>query len=400
MLKKSQLFLAAFALLSLVASCSKDEPAPATVEAVSLSPTSLTLVVGTPATLTATVEPSNAADKSLTWTSSNPVVATVVEGVVTPLSKGTATITATTGNGLSATCAVTSDYIVETVLIPRGTFLMGSSDGSATGTGTPGTDPNATPLEPGRFFWETQHRVTLTQDYYMSKYLVTNAQFAAFLNAAGVDNTGARADLQEGQPLVYESLSYADWGLHYVDNRWAPAEGYAQHPVIHVTWYGAKAFAEWAGGTLPSEAQWERAARGGTENMPFGIGNGKVLTGHMANFHGGYPYDLDRGGEYQDASGPVVGSTTAVGTYAAYANAYGLYDMHGNLYEWCLDAWDATDNYATLPVTDPVSTTGEYNILRGSYWLGNSSFCRSAWRDGIAPDDNGYLIGFRVVFMP
>jgi formylglycine-generating enzyme required for sulfatase activity len=96
-------------------------------------------------------------------------------------------------------------YSIETVLIPKGTFLMGSSDGSAVGIGVPGTDPNATPAEPDRESDETQHRVTLTKDYYMSKSPLTNAQYAGFLNDAGVDGTGARADIQDGQILIEAS---------------------------------------------------------------------------------------------------------------------------------------------------------------------------------------------------
>jgi formylglycine-generating enzyme required for sulfatase activity len=286
-------------------------------------------------------------------------------------------------------------YKIETVLIPKGTFLMGSSDGSAVGRGTPGTDPNATAAEPERSSSETQHVVTLTKDYYMSKYPITNAQYAEFLNDAGIDGTGKRANIQDGQQLIQASSGSYDWGLHYV-GRWVTS--YANHPVIYVSWYGAKAYAEWAGGNLPTEAQWERAARVGVENMPFGIGSGKRLTGDMANFDGRYPYDFDRGGAYEDASGAYVGGTTAVGSYPAYANAYGLYDMHGNVYEWCLD-WSGS--YASSPVTDPVgSTTGSYRVLRGGYWIISAQYCRSACRFFGHPGSRNNNIGFRVVFYP
>ncbi|MDR1155277.1 MAG: formylglycine-generating enzyme family protein [Bacteroidales bacterium] len=290
-------------------------------------------------------------------------------------------------------------YKIETVLIPKGTFLMGSSDGSAAGAGVPGTDPNATAAEPNRYSDETQHSVTLTKDYYMSKYPITNAQYAEFLNDVEVDGTGARADIQGGQILISTSSGNTgfDWGLHYA-GRWVPAAGYANHPVIHVSWYGAKVYAEWAGGDLPTEAQWERAARGGVENMPFGIGNGKVLTGGMANFYGRYPYDFDRGGEYYDASGAYVGRTTAVGSYSAYANAYGLYDMHGNVWEWCLDWYGS---YASSPVTDPEgATTGSYRVLRGGSWYFYARYCRSAYRGNYYPDFRYNYVGFRVVFRP
>jgi formylglycine-generating enzyme required for sulfatase activity len=271
-------------------------------------------------------------------------------------------------------------YSVETVLIPKGTFLMGSSDGSAVGTGTPGTDPDATPAEPDRDFNEKQHRVTLAKDYRMSKYPITNAQYAEFLNDAGVDGTGARADIQDGQILIEASSDGHDWGLHHNGSWWAPAAGYENHPVIYVSWYGAKAYAEWAGGDLPTEAQWERAARGGVENMPFGIGDGKELTGMMANMN------------------DCVSGTTAAGACSAYANAYGLNDMHGNVWEWCLDGYVV--NHAHLPATDPVDTTGLYRVLRGGYWYSNARYCRSAYRDAGYPDSRAGNVGFRVVWCP
>ncbi|MDR1153979.1 MAG: SUMF1/EgtB/PvdO family nonheme iron enzyme [Bacteroidales bacterium] len=514
------LITAAFA--AVFASCSKDEPQPVAATGVTLDRKTLSLVVGAEETLKATVTPDDAADKTVTWTSSAPEVATVAGGTVTAVSKGTATVTVSTVNGKTDACAVTvndteeraitlqgdasltqdifadetqgasvaftttgawtssitetpssvkaagphpktpaadasitwisispdhgdraGDYtvvvtltpnltgadrtaviiiscqgteitgtvtqkaenkdaggrhIVETVLIPKGTFLMGSSDGSAVSTGVPGTDPNATAAEPERWD-ERQHVVTLTKDYRMSKYEITNAQYAAFLNDAGIGSSGAKAGIQGGETLIGASSGGYDWGLHYADNQWEPAAGYENHPVIYVSWYGAKAYAEWAGGELPTEAQWERAARGGVENMPFGIGGGKVLTGAMANINGRNPYDLDRGGQYEDASGAYLKHTTAVNAYPASANAYGLYDMHGNVFEWCLDWYWYL--YASSPVTDPVgAATGLSRALRGGTWGSNARGCRSAYRFYGTPDDRSYSVGFRVVFVP
>jgi formylglycine-generating enzyme len=108
-----------------------------------------------------------------------------------------------------------------------------------------------------------------------------------------------------------------------------------------------------------------------------------------ANFDGNYPY----GGA---AKGPYLGTTTKVGSYAP--NAWGLYDMHGNVWEWCLD-W-----YGTYPggsVTDPRGpTTGKYRVIRGGGWISSGRDCRSADRDDFWPDQRNLLIGFRPVLAP
>jgi uncharacterized protein YjdB len=380
------------------------------VEGVILNKTELVLNIGESETLTATFVPEGTTDQTLTWTSSDPDVAIVEGGHVTAMTAGTTTVTATTSNGKKAACAVGVRDIavmeVERVLIPAGTFLMGSSDGSEVGWGIPDVDPNATPREPGRFSFEGQHKVTLTQDYYISKYPITNAQYAAFLNDIGIDESGARGDIQGGQILiegsypVYDGLSY-DFGVNWTGSQWEAAASYENYPVVYVSWYGAKAYAEWAGGDLPSEAQWERAARGGIENMPFGIGTGKVITSEMANIYGEYAYDFDYGsedGEYYDPNGVYLDSTTKIGAYANYPNAYGLYDMHGNVFEWCLDSWDQTDNYLTLPDTDPVCTEGAYRAMRGGNWGYMGLYSRTAYRNPDLPESRYYSVGFRVAY--
>jgi formylglycine-generating enzyme required for sulfatase activity len=268
--------------------------------------------------------------------------------------------------GSEAVTATPKEYIVETVRIPKGTFLMGS----------PVT-------EPGRYSNETQHSVTLTRDYRMSKYQITNAQYAKFLNDAGVGSSGKKEGIQSNEQLIQSSsVTSYDWGLRYTDSQWKPVATYENHPVIYVSWYGAKAYAEWAGGDLPTEAQWERAARGGIAEMSFGIGDGTSLTSTMANF------------------GYSVGKTTEVGSYPAYANAYGLYDMHGNVSEWCLD-WYDSNYYATSPDTDPEGApSSSRRVLRGGGWSNDARNCRSAYRSSGTPPYLDNSAGFRVVFWP
>ncbi|GHT38026.1 hypothetical protein FACS189435_4230 [Bacteroidia bacterium] len=287
---------------------------------------------------------------------------------------------------------------LHTVFIPRGTFTMGSPD-----------------TEPNRVSTETQHQVTLTKDFYMSKYQVTNAQYAAFLNANTIGSDGKWASGAYPAEILIkasnvESSGNYNWGLNWDggNSKWVPASGYDNHPVIYVTWYGADEYARWAGGSLPTEAQWEYACRGdypakatGVNTLPFGIGTGRKLTGDMANFDATYPYDLEHApsGSYNDASQSSLykGGTTAVGSYP-YANNYGLYDMHGNVFEWCGDWYGS--NYGSDPVTDPKgSATGSDRVLRGGDWYGRAQNCRSAYRYYVYPDLAYYHIGFRVVFV-
>jgi formylglycine-generating enzyme required for sulfatase activity len=401
MKKISASLLTALALLIMAASCSKDDPAAIQVSEITLSKTALSLLHGESETLTATIAPNNAEDPSLSWKSSVPAVATVDKGLVTARAKGMAIITVTSANGKTATCAVTVEYVVPTVRIPQGRFMMGSSDGSAVGIGTPGVDVDATPAEPTRWEMgiERQHWVTLTKDYYMSQYEITNAQYAAFLNAVGVDGTGAKADIQNGEMLLEPSRQHpdfgdVDWGLHWSGNQWTPVSGYENHPVVFVSWYGAKAYALWAGGDLPTEAQWERAARGGIENRPFGLEDGWVLTGHMANINGVAAYDFNRGGQYVDPYGPSLRVTRQIGAYIP--NAYGLYDMHGNVYEWCEDWYDDYSNLRGF--TDPVCTEGTGRVVRSSHYDSPAAYCRSAFRGGMYPQDVHPALGLRIVF--
>jgi formylglycine-generating enzyme required for sulfatase activity len=286
---------------------------------------------------------------------------------------------------------------IPVAFIPKGTFMMGS----------PASEPN-------RYDNETQHQVTLTRDFYMSKYPVTNAQYAVFLNDKGIGSNGSgsvtyyknsfSSTVTESQTFIYSD----PWGVKWDAGKWVAQTGYENHPVINVSWFGAKAFADWAGGSLPTEAQWEYACRGDYPNkaaevntLPFGIGTGRKLTGNMANFYATYPYDLDHSppGRYNDGSqsGLYKSQTTAVGAYPL-ANNYGLYDMHGNVIEWCGDWYG---NYDSGPVSDPKGpATGSARVLRSSHWHDYASACRSAFRDHGGTDYTNYYFGFRVVFVP
>lgn len=272
------------------------------------------------------------------------------------------------------TCSKTTNFVFSTLptsAIPAGTFTMGS------------------PLtEVDRGSDETQHQVTLSA-YRMTKYEITNAQYAAFLNAKNIASNGLyTAGAYPTQALIYSSLGSYDFGLHYANSQWIPVAGYESYPVIDVTWYGAAEYATYMGGTLPTEAQWEYACRAGT-TTPFSTGS--CLTNTDANYLWSNPYST-----CTNTVTTPLRKTQPIGSYAP--NTYGLYDMHGNMWEWCSDWYDT---YPTSAQPNPTgATTGSYRVLRGGSWSYIPLYCRSAFR--FSHDPNYYIgsIGFRVVFVP
>lgn len=257
---------------------------------------------------------------------------------------------------------------IEVVRIPKGTFWMGSPD----------SDTQAFESE------KPQHKVTLTKDFYMGKYEVTAAQYAAFLNDVKV----AKADI--GSKARYKVTGYGEQDLFEVNQwgwtpRWNDAtdrwESDGNTPMINVTWFGAKAYADWVGGTLPTEAQWEYACRAGTTTV-YSFGDDAANLGDYAWFSGNRPED----------SGPCP-----VGTKKP--NPWGLYDMHGNVFEWCSDWYGG---YSGDAATDPTGsvTEGSSRIVRGGSWKYSAECFRPAYRSSGAPGDNYPDTGFRVVFAP
>lgn len=224
---------------------------------------------------------------------------------------------------------------IEWVSIPAGTFTMGS----------PSSEVN-------RSNDETQRQVTLSA-FKMSKYEVTFEQYDLFCEA-----TGRRKPNDEGR-------------------------GRGKRPVINVSWHDAVAFAEWMGCRLPTEAEWEYACRART-TTPFNTGNN--LTTAQANYNGNYPYNNNAKGEYREKTMPV-------GSFAP--NAWGLYDMHGNVWEWCSDWYD---DYPTSAQTNPKGpASGSCRVYRGGCWYCLAIYCRSAYRDFSTPDYHDCFIGFRLV---
>ena len=247
-----------------------------------------------------------------------------------------------------------ADVPASMVLIPGGEFQMGSSYSEA--------DDDEKPV----------HTVYVDA-FYMDKYEVTNAQFKAFVNA----NPQWRKDRI---PRAYHSGAYLS---RWTGNRYP--NGKSNHPVVYVSWYSAMAYAQWAGKRLPTEAEWEKAARGGLVGQKYPWGNSIDAT--RANY------------------ARNVNKTTPVGSYTA--NGYGLYDMAGNVWEWCHDRYDA-DFYARSPRRNPVSgaespdqivnrftRVTSIRVLRGGSWSFVAQDLRVANRNGSMPSSTFVNYGFR-----
>ncbi len=212
------------------------------------------------------------------------------------------------------------------------------------------------------------HTVILTQAFYMDVYEVTNASYAACV-AAG----------QCARPINY----YGIMESHTRESYYSDPE-YADYPVIFVDWYQANAYCAWRGARLPTEAEWEYAARGGLEDKRYPWGSeSPVCTARAVN-----------GANYDACS---EGDTVSVGLFAP--NGYGLYDMAGNVEEWVSDLYAA--NYPSGTVTDPKGpVTSEYDwkrVVRGGSWYQPVSKSSVAYRLSANPSYGTSFTGIRCV---
>lgn len=291
----------------------------------------------------------------------------------TPSSSGTAAFAISIGGqSCSFTRVVNGNgsgpLNIETLLIPAGTFSMGS--------------PTSELLREPE---EEQHQVTLSA-FRMSKYEISNALYATFLNARSIGSNGIyAAGAYPTEVLIFSnSLS----GLVWSGTQWQPVAGKENFPAVNVSWYGATEFAAYAGGRLPTEAEWEYACRGGTAT-PFNTGNCLGYT--QANYLWDNPYS-----NCSNANTSYPGLPQAIDSHGP--NAYGLYNMHGNVWEWCADWYGP---YNTAPQTNPSGpTTGMSRINRGGCYGNEARYCRSAFRNHDLPinDNGGY--GVRLAFAP
>jgi formylglycine-generating enzyme required for sulfatase activity len=256
---------------------------------------------------------------------------------------------------------------LEMTLIPGGTFLMGSPEDE------PERHNNESP----------QHRVTVPS-FFMGRYPITQAQWRV---VAGWEPVERKLD---PDPSYFKEnpAEKLDESILKAFSRW-------DRPVEYVSWYDAKEFcARLSQKTkkeyrLPTEAEWEYACRAGT-TTPFHFG--KIITTAYVNYDGNDTYGESPKGEYREQTTPVA--------YFQVANAFGLYDMHGNVFEWCED--DYHDSYENAPkdgsawLSDKKSTNTT-KIRRGGSWRNVPYYCRCAFRNFFNPDYRFNFIGLRVV---
>ena len=248
------------------------------------------------------------------------------------------------------------------------------------------------------------HLVTLS-GFEMSMYEVTNGQYCEYLNAAFKaelirvdDNVVYKFDDNGHVEPYFETRSAdPDSQIDFSDGvfkiQGKGGKIMIGYPVVEVSWYGAKGYCDYYGFTLPSESQWEYAARGGLVGQRFGWGN--TISHSQANYlsSDSYPYDVsETRGHHPEWDDGVTPYICPVGGFEA--NDYGLHDMSGNVGEWCNDWYD---NYSSRMTTNPTGPdTGIYRVVRGGGWDDEAVGCRVGARNKFTPDYTGGDLGFRV----
>ncbi len=295
---------------------------------------------------------------------------------------------------------VTNSIGMKLVLIPAGEFLMGSAE---------------SPEEVGRVFRDygtpdaltfadehPQHRVRITRPLYLGVYEVTVGQFRQFVQATRYQTDAEKGtggfhgaygmDPKTGEPDLFADYSWRNAGFEQTD----------EHPVVNVSWNDAAAFCEWLSRKesreyrLPTEAEWEYACRAGTTTRyyhgddPEGLATvGNVADATLQMHFPRYDWTL------KARDGYVF--TAPVGQFKP--NAFGLYDMHGNVSEWCAD-WFGSGYYGKSPTDDPQGpASGSERADRGGGWSLGAGACRSAARGGSEPDSRASDLGFRVALV-
>ena len=257
----------------------------------------------------------------------------------------------------SDTCRTTELWLR---LILPGTFTMGSPSG-----------------ELGRSSYETQHRVTISKPFYIGVFELTQKQWQLVM---GTTPSCYRGDTRPVEYVSYNTIRGTTLGAAWPSHRQVDADSFLGKIRARTSLTI----------DLPTEAQWEYACRAGTTTA---LNNGKDLSST------GYCPEMDEVGRYayntSDGKGGYTSCHTKVGSYEP--NAWGLFDMHGNVWEWCLDWYGS---YATGVQTDPQgAASGSYPVYRGGCYRNSAGSCRSASRSSYDPSDASDYLGFRPVMI-
>ena len=262
-----------------------------------------------------------------------------------------------------------NNITMKMVLIHAGSFMMGSpvSEEKRNADETP------------------QHRVTITKPFYIGIHEVTVGQFAQF-----VATSGYKTEPEKGGFAVGHDGS----GYREMPGQYWHMPGFSQeddYPVVDVSWNDAAEFCKWLSKRcgkvvrLPTEAEWEYACRANS-TTPFNTG--EKLSNDEANYDGYYKYGKHATGQRRASPSPVG---------SCKPNAWGVYDMHGNVWEWCGD-WYAGSYCPNEKRTDPPGpAAGQHRVARGGCWYDPPHYCRSAVRGSNAPSMRADGCGFRVV---
>jgi len=267
----------------------------------------------------------------------------------------------------------------EMVVVPGGSFMMGSGAAEQALANAGGVPTNMTSRE-------SPQRGVRLRSFAAGRYTVSRGEFGAFVRARGYVTEAERGDgCNKRSGGKWERDKAASWRN----------AGFAQaddHPVVCVSWNDAKAYAQWVSQTtgkeyrLLSEAEREYAARGGSQSAYWW---GESISTGQANYDGNHSYNGSAKGEWRQA-------TVAVNSFQA--NPYGLYNVHGNVWEWVEDCFH--DNYNGAPTDGSAWTTGcsggDRRVVRGGSWISDPAGLRSAIRDGSTPGGRGILSGFRL----
>ena len=244
------------------------------------------------------------------------------------------------------------------VHVEGGRFMMGSEEGK----------DNERPIHAVKLF-----------DFYMGKYLITNEQFLPFLNEMGNQEEGGRQWVS-----IWGKIEDTRHGIIQTSTGFECFAGFESCPTIYVSWYGANAYCKWLSKKtgqkyrLPSESEWEYAARGGKHSKGYRYAGSNKLK-KVGWFGGNSHIELKAVGQ-------------------KYPNEIGLYDMSGNVWEWCADVWHA--NYKGAPQDGSAWLEGgeqDDRVVRGGSWDLNDDFCRVSYRGGLDDYSRDYDMGFRIV---